>query len=109
MPGVPELTANVSLSYYFPAFGGHEAFIRGDYQYVGGSYNDFNSARRLKMPSYDITNFRLGINTPQWSGALFVDNVFDEDGILFAQDNILGRSILATRPRMVGISVTRRF
>lgn len=109
VPGVPELTAHLGATYYFSAFGGREAFVDGDYHYVGESYNNFDQSISLELPSYNISNIRIGLNTQQWSTALFINNVFDERGILFAEDNILGRWVTATRPRTVGLSTTWRF
>jgi len=108
IPGVPRYTGNVGLSYFFPAFG-RDAFIRGDYHYVGNSYTEFDSTTRLEMPSYQITNLRIGMNGEHWTATLFAHNVFDERGILIVEDNILRQSETATPPRTIGISTTWSF
>ena len=109
VPGVPRLTTHVGLTYHFVAFGGRDAFLLANHQYVGNSYNDFNAATSLELPSYSITNLRFGVDTERWTGALFVNNVLDERGVLFVQRNVLGTTEAATRPRMAGLSATWRF
>ena len=109
VPGVPRFTANLRASYYFSAFGGHEAFIQGDYRFVSDSYSEFDRTISSKLPSYSIANFRIGVNTQHWSTVLFVNNVFDERGVLFAADGIQGQGVTATRPRTVGVSTSWRF
>jgi outer membrane receptor protein involved in Fe transport len=109
IPGVPRLTANVGFSYYFKVFSGYEAFISSDYQYVGDSYNAFDRSNSIKLPSFSLANFRIGLNTKHWSSALFINNAFDERGILFVNENILGTWVGATPPRTIGVSTTWRF
>ena len=109
IPGVPRFTANFGMSYYFSAFGDREAFIHGNYSYVSNSFSEFDRTISRELPSYSVANFRIGVNTQHWSTALFVNNVFDERGILFVNDNILGQWVTATRPRTVGINTTWRF
>jgi outer membrane receptor protein involved in Fe transport len=108
IPGVPRLTGNVGLSYTFPAFG-RDAFIRGDYQYVSNSYNEFDPDIRHELPAYQITNLRVGINGEKWTAAFFAHNVFDERGILIVEDNFLRQSETATPPRTIGISAAWKF
>ena len=109
IPGVPRFTANLGVSYYFPAFGDREAFIHGDYRYVSNSFSEFDRTISRELPSYSIANFRVGLSTEQWSTALFIKNIFDERGVLFVNDNILGQWVTATRPRTVGVSTNWRF
>ena len=108
IPGVPRFAANVGASFYFSAFGGRDAFIHGDYQHVGSSYSDFDRSIRVKLPGYDMVNLRVGLNTEHWSTALFMNNIFDDRGIVTdINDPILGgHFVTATPPRTVGISTT---
>lgn len=111
IPGVPRFAANLGASYYFSAFSGREAFVHGDYQHVGSSYSEYDRAIRVKLPGYDLMNVRIGINTENWSTAIFINNIFDERGILTdINDPILGgHFVTATRPRTVGISTTWKY
>ena len=109
VPGVPRFTASFGMSYYFSAFGGHEAFINGEYRYVSNSFSDFDRTIRREHPSYNLANIRIGLAIEKWSAAFFINNIFDEVGILFTQDNILGQGVVATRPRTIGISTTWKF
>jgi hypothetical protein len=105
---VPRFTANLGVSYFFPVFG-HEGFIHGNYQHVSNSYNVFDQTVRRELPAYDITNIRIGLNTQHWSSALFINNVFDERGILVVEDDIIGQWVTATPPLTIGISATWTF
>jgi len=109
IPGVPRFTANAGISHFFTLFGDQDAFIHADYQYVGSSFNEFGQAVRQELPSYDLVNFRVGVHTQHWSTAVFLNNVFDERGLLFARSDILGDWVTGTRPRVVGISTTWTF
>jgi len=109
IPGVPRFTANLGVSYFFPVFGDREAFIHGDYQHVSNSYNVFDQTVRRELPAYDITNIRIGLNTQHWSSALFINNLFDERGILIVEDDILGQWVTATPPLTIGVSATWTF
>lgn len=109
VPGVPRHSVKVGASYYFPLLIGSEGFVHGEYQYVGKSYSDFDRSISTELQSFDITNMRIGITGDAWSAALFVNNLLDERGLLFAETGLLGESVTATRPRMIGISVTRSF
>jgi iron complex outermembrane recepter protein len=109
VPGVPRGIIHGAITWNFTAFGTRKAFLYGDYQHVGGSYTDFARATSLELPAYSITNVRVGVNMDRRSIVLFVTNVFDERGIVFAQDNILGHTVAATRPRMLGASATWNF
>lgn len=109
IPGVPRFSANLGISYYFTALGSHEGYVHADYQYVGNSYSEFDRTIAQELPSYENANLRIGVNTENWSTALFVNNVFDERGILFARGDILGDWVTATRPRTIGIGTTWSF
>jgi outer membrane receptor protein involved in Fe transport len=111
IPGVPRFTANLAVSYYFSAFGDREASVHGDYQHVGSSHSDFDRTIRVKLPGYDMVNLRVALNTEHWSSAFFINNLFNDRGILTdINDPILGgHFITATPPRTVGISTKFRF
>ena len=103
IPGVPRFTGSIGASYYFTGFGGRDAFIHGNYQYVSNSYNEFDTSIRHELPAYGIANFRTGLDGGKWAVTFFIDNVFDERGILVIEDNFLRHSVTATPPRTVGI------
>ena len=81
-------------------------FATAFYRYVGDRLNDFNLDLDVKLPSYSLTDLRLGINHPKgWSVALFADNVFDE-AIIYSIDRqgAFFESVPTNRPRTVGLN-----
>jgi iron complex outermembrane receptor protein len=109
IPGVPRFTGSIGASYYFTGFDGRDAFIHGNYQYVSNSYNEFDTSIRHELPAYGIANFRTGLDGGKWAVTFFIDNVFDERGILVIEDDILRQSVTATPPRTVGIRTVWTF
>ena len=107
IPGVPRITARVGARMRFPLFA-REAYAQADVQYVGNSYVGFTTMSP-KLPPYTIVNLRLGVDLDNWSAAVFVNNVADEDGALFINDNPLGQWLAPIRPRTVGLNVNWRF
>ena len=109
LPGVPRVTARAGASYLFPAFGNKTASVTIDLQYVGNSYMDFDSATSPELPAYTVGNLRFGLESDSWTATLFVNNVADETGTVFINDNILGEWLTQIRPRTVGVSINWRF
>lgn len=109
LPGVPEFTASANANYQFNAIGNKTPTLGLDVQYVGSSYMDFNSATSSKIPSYTVANLRLALQADGWTAAVFAHNLFDEAGLLFVNDNILGQWSTPIRPRTVGISLNWQF
>ena len=111
IPGLPRFAANLGVSYYFPVFSDREAFIHADYQHVGSSYSDFDRSIRVKLPGYNMMNLRIGLTSEHWSSALFINNIFDERGILtdINEPIVGGHFVTATPPLTVGISTTWTF
>lgn len=107
VPGVPKVAVRGGARVSFPALGGRDGYAQVDIQYVGTSYMEFDGTP--EVPSYTITNLRFGVDTSSWSAALFVDNVADENGALFINDNPLGAWVSPLRPRTAGVSVLWRF
>ena len=108
LPGVPRFTGSLGVSYDFPAFG-REGFIHGNYQYVSKSYNVFDPDVRRELPAYDLTNLQVGLDVGRWSVTLFVNNLFDERGIVGLEDSVIRQTVTATRPRTIGINARRTF
>ncbi len=109
IPGVPRYSANLRIRYHFPVVEGLAGFLQGEYQYVGKSFSDFDRDNSIELESFEIINLRLGVTAGQWSYSLFMNNLFDERGLVFAESGFPRDTVTATRPRMVGVSATRDF
>lgn len=103
LSNVPDVTANLSTTYRFPAFGDRQGFARADVQHVGNIYTEIGNVGRprIKLGSYTLVNLRAGIEDDRWRITLFADNVFDEQAtILCCRDN---GEFTINRPRTIGI------
>jgi len=82
---VPDITVSLSSTYRFDAFADSNGFARADFQHVGSSYNEIGDlafGARSEQPSYNLVNFRIGLETDRWRVTLFADNVFDEQAVI---------------------------
>ncbi len=69
----------------------------------------FDPAIRRELPAYDLTNLQVGLDGGQWSVTLFVNNLFDERGVVGLEESVIRYSVTATRPRTIGIGARRTF
>ena len=101
LPNVPDVTASLASTHYFPAFGSFEGFVRADVQYTGDSFSDIDINVRARNPSYFLANVRAGIQTGHWRTELYIENMFDEQAILACCR--LNGEFVTNRPRTIGI------
>jgi outer membrane receptor protein involved in Fe transport len=52
----------------------------------------------------DVFNLRYGLTSPNWSVALYVNNVFDEFGINLYNERWIKTRVTAIRPRTFGVN-----
>ncbi len=115
LTGVPKLTASIAGQYTIP-FGDRTAFIRGQWTYTGArtSFNNVAPPVGRPLPSYSVLNLRTGVTQGPWQFTLFVDNVFNKLGVigdlLPEGAELPGRPrFFVTRPRTVGLQLTRKY
>ena len=87
-------------------------YARFDYSYVGESVNSLAGIESVvsgnpvsTQAAYSIGNLRLGLEGKHWSGALFVDNLWDERANLFLSNRWKVQRQSVNRPRTLGIQV----
>lgn len=115
LPISPELKLSTSLQYTLPnmLFGGNP-YLRLQYSYYGDSLNgvECNTADCDEpdvQPSYQIADFKMGIEADGWEVNLFVDNVSDERARLYMVPPAPPGIVRVNRPREYGIGFTRRW
>ncbi len=115
LPNIPAFTANAAAQYNFATpVEGWEAFIRGEFNYVGKSNSELNptSIFNRVQRSYELVNLRAGaINVnSDLDITFYVENVFDKRGDLRVrtEDSLLTFK-WTTRPRTVGMDISKRF
>ena len=107
VPHVPEFTTSVYADYGFPLLG-WEGSARADYMYVGDSYSDFNPTRPVytREGDYSLVNFRLNFNRNQYRVGAYVNNIFNEIGVITTTiDTRRPVEAYSTRPRTVGLTL----
>ena len=92
--------------------GSGKPYARLDYAYVGSSVNSLAGIESVvsgnpvsTQDAYQIGNLRVGINGNHWSGALFIDNIWNERADLFLSNRWKVQRESVNRPRTVGIQV----
>jgi len=114
IPDVSEISFNTALQYNFPIIKDIIGFCRAAYSYAGDAQAVFLNSG-LTTPSYQIVNFRAGIEEKNWQLAVFANNIFDE--YLYYQKAYAGADLYdgtATlnsvgRPKTIGISLKYNF
>ena len=112
IPNVPESQGFASLTYTTPVSLG-ELSIRTDVSYRGSSDIRFNiaSANNFELDSSTLVNLRANlVMENEWSVAVYVKNLTDEDALFDAisstQDPL---GLIAARPLTIGATLRKRF
>ncbi len=111
IPNVPDLQFGILGEYTWQMLGDKEGMIRADWSYMD-ERNIFpnDPDNDIKLSSYSVVGARLALNAENWTVALFVKNLFDEEnadleGINSAQDP---RAIITVWPRTIGLQLQYR-
>lgn len=115
LPISPEFKLSTSLQYTFrnELFGGNP-YARVQYSYYGDSLNgvECNTADCTEadvQPSYNISDFKIGIDAPGFEVNLFVNNFTDERARLYEVPPAPPGFVRVNRPREYGIGFTKRW
>lgn len=117
LPLTPQWSGNLGLEFspQVEMLGG-KPYFRFDYSYVGSSVNSLEGIESVVsgnpvqlQQSYQIGNFRVGLDGEKWSGSLFVDNLWDERADLFLSNRWTTQRQAINRPRSIGVQVRYQF
>jgi outer membrane receptor protein involved in Fe transport len=120
LPDVPKVTTNLAVNYHRPITERYEFTSRLDNTYTAsridlGTYQGIANNALAPLPSYDITNFRAGVNSEDgWSAALFVNNLTNKHAYLenIAQltlPNAAYNRAATNQPRTIGVDMSYHF
>ena len=112
LPMVPEWKAAITAQYNFSnQLWGADPYILGVYQYQSDSVNSLEGITSTlgegavrTHPSYSVFNLRFGLDSLNWSVALYVDNMFNEYGINLFNERWIKTRVSVIRPRTYGIN-----
>jgi outer membrane receptor protein involved in Fe transport len=123
IPDSPKITTSLTLHNVQPLSGGLQLISSLSYNYIGDRTNapygetiTLNNMNQLlvHLPSYGLTNLRVGVKSEDWTFNLFANNLFNEQTLLDTQPQINLQSAAFTRyivnqPRTVGIDLSYKF
>jgi iron complex outermembrane receptor protein len=88
LQNIPEVTTSQSLSYRRALSRDLTFIARIDNNFIGSRIDVTFGVNQV--PSYDLTNARVGIETPHWMTSFFVDNLTNQRAII---DNVFQYNI----------------
>jgi iron complex outermembrane receptor protein len=118
---VAPVTANAVLGYTRDLSRTYSLVARIENAFVGPRYSlafpfGFSlNGKYIQLPSYDLTNIRVGIQSKNgWGAALFINNVFNKQAQLESlfQEDLPSASfnrIITNQPLTAGVDLTYRF
>jgi outer membrane receptor protein involved in Fe transport len=106
---IPDVTSSVSLSYRHP--------ITSELTFTSNIENDYVGKRTdvtfatNQLPSYDLTNLRLGVESGKWRAVLFAKNLFNEraqlsDALQLSLNIPMYNRVAVSQPLTVGIDLS---
>jgi len=115
IPRVPEFTAAFTVQYTYPLpIPGWDGAYRIEGSFTDDSFTNLrpDAAQNRFQDSYSIFNFRANFRNDEMDLdlALFIENMFDEDGDVFlSAANGQPSSKVTNRPQTIGVRVTKGF
>ena len=115
---VPEFTASGSIDYFIPAVVGNaDLFVRLDANYIDDSVTRTNASSNAATRSrdgYEQINLRTGLETNNWTVALYVRNLTNNIANLGDNRSLAAETpgrirYVVSRPRTIGLDVQYQF
>lgn len=76
---------------------------------LAGFQSSIEQAAVRTTPSFNLFNFRLGLDAEGWSAALYVDNLFNEYAPIFYSERYAQPRATVLPPRTFGINFRKNF
>jgi iron complex outermembrane recepter protein len=112
LQNTPTWTSSESLSYRYPLTDDLTVLARVDNNYVGSHIDVTYGVNHI--PSYDLTNVRIGVEATHWGAALFANNVANHRAVMedvfqqYIQVPTFQRG-LVSQPLTIGVDFTYHF
>jgi len=110
LPGSADFNMSVGMEYDF-TLAGADAFVRGDYAYIGEFYHNVAETGEASG-GYGQLNIKTGITVNAFDIDLFINNLTNEDDFTWVettQVNFFGNSAYRLRPRTMGLNIAYQF
>lgn len=113
LPNAPRWTAHAAAEYNRHIDSAHDGFVRLEWNFKGGIKPDLisevHSGFPWDVPSYNVTNLRLGVTTETWDVVAFAENLFDRTYYTNAYEKAFaGGMFVNPSYRSFGVRVTVR-
>ncbi len=112
LPMVPEYVFSTNATYLFPVGEGGKlhGFFNINASYRSEQFNQAESSGGVELDAYGSINSKIGVETDDWTIALFVTNLTDERNVLFKDTIYLleNRDAIA-KPRAIGVNLRMSF
>jgi iron complex outermembrane receptor protein len=111
LPEAPYFNYNAIARYDRPINRQLRAFIQFDAAHKGDMWNDLREDTRTLQPAYTIGNLRSGVSSAvsAWSTELYVTNVSNKRGVIFANYTGYSHTDIPTQPRVFGLRLSYRW
>lgn len=120
LPDVPRFTGTVSANFHFELSEKIELVSRLENIYVGdrvdlGTANGMINQLQAPLPSYDLTNLRVGLNSEDgWSATVFANNLTNKHAYLenvaeLGLPNASYNRVATNQPRTIGLDLSYHF
>jgi iron complex outermembrane recepter protein len=112
LPLTPDWSASLGIEYRSSTalLLNARPFARFDLAYVGESVNSMEGIESVvsgnaveQQAAYQTGDLRFGLEGDNWSGSIFIDNVWDERAELFLSNRWATQRQAVNRPRTIGI------
>ena len=110
LPGSPRYNASLGLEYRF-TLSEYDSYIRSDYYYVGGFYNNLQE-QGVEAGDYGKLNLKAGLSLGSVDVAAYIDNLTNADDITWVdrEFSLFGLDkVNRLRPRTIGLTMNYRF
>jgi len=114
LPNAPRVTGNIGAQYTFH-ISDWDLTLRGDYYRQSSSYFRVYNTEYDRLKGWDNVNLSVTLESPQ-SGLTFqayVKNLFDDapivDAFTNSDDSLLTTNVFTLDPRLIAVSISKRF
>lgn len=107
MINTPRLTLNLGVQNRYSLTDSLDLFTRLDVQHLGSYY--FDALNKFEQESYQLVNFKIGLEAESWDAYFWVKNALDEYYSSVEFDFGSGHAAEAGDPRAIGLTVNARF
>lgn len=115
LPNAPRITFNLGAQYTLPVRANWDLTLRGDYYRQGKSYARVYNTEVDKLRAWNNINlsFTLENLSSQVAVQLYVKNLLDDapitDAFVNSDDTGAGSNVFTLDPRIIGLSISKRF